>query len=243
MSNEPQPQKLQSSLSNPQVLTAIIGGIVTLIAAILGFLPNVLNRPPAATAVIVVTATLPPPTATLVEPTTPPTSVPVIAIEPTDEPAVVVPTATPIPPTATLIPPTATPIPPTPIPPTPVPPTTAPVQPANALLLWDNVSFTALNIGGSGLMFGNVVFRSTGGSFDARVWGSALPSGYCLRLRDATVGPRQPPAECGGNLYSLLEVGGSALFWRNTDTFDVVLNGQVIATCPVAAGRCEVYIG
>lgn len=236
MSNDPQPQKVQSSFTNPQVITAIIGGVVTLLAAVLGFLPAVLNRPPEATAVIVVTATPIHTTIALVEATSPLTAVPATQAQPTPE--VVVPT--------TVIEPTsipASPIPPTPIPPTPVPPTSAPSQPANALLLWDDVSFTALNQSGGGLFFGNVIFRSASGSFDARVWGSSLPSGYCLRLRDVAAGQRQPPSECGGNLYSLLEVSGSSFFWRGVDTFDVVLSGQVIATCPVAAGRCGVYVG
>ncbi len=232
MSNDPQPQKAQSSFTNPQVITAIIGGVVTLVAAILGILPSVLNRAPEATAVIIVTATSMP--TTFVEATSPPasapTDVPATQAQPTTE--AIVPTA---------IPPTA--IPPTPIPPSPVPPTNAPSQPANALLIWDEVSFTALNQGGGGLSFGSVTFRSAGGSFDGRAWGSSLPSGYCLRLRDAAVGSRQPPAECGGNLYSLLEVSGSALFWRGVDSFDVVQNGQVIATCAVSAGRCGVHIG
>jgi hypothetical protein len=236
MSNEQQPQKVQSSFTNPQVITAVIGGVVTLVAAILGILPSVLNRPAPATAVIVVTATAMPTMGIVLEPTLPPTDVPA---QPTTE--AIVPVVTDIPPTP--LPPAATSIPATPIPPTPIPPTSAPAQPANALFLWDNDSFTVLNQGGGSLSFANVTFRSVSGSFDARAWGSALPSGYCLRLRNAAVGQRQPPAECGGNLYSLLEVSGSALFWRSVETFDVVLNGQTIATCPIAAGRCPVYIG
>jgi hypothetical protein len=234
--SDPQPQKVQSSLANPQVLAALIGGVVTLAAALLGVLPSIINRPPESTAVIVVTATPLPATALELAVTPlPPTDVPA-----TTESVALVPSATFFPPTAT-IPPTA--IPATPIPPTPIPPTTAPAQPANVLFIWDDVSFTVVNRDNRGLSFANIIFRSSDGSFDARAWGSSLPSGYCLRLRDATVGQRQPPAECGGHIYSLLEIGASAIFWRSADSFDVLQNGQVIVTCPVAAGRCEVFVG
>ena len=242
MSNNPQPPKAQSAITNPQVITAIIGGIVTLVAAIIGFLPTVLNRAAQPTAVIVITATLPPATATLFEPATLPTNVP-----PTDIPIIVIElTATPVPPSATPIPPT--PIPPTAtsIPPTPIPPTPIPAQPANALFMWDDVSFTAINIGAGSLSLVGVTFDSSRGFWDARDWGPSLynsvPQRDCLRLRDSTAGQRNPPSECG-DLYGLILVGPSAIFWRGADSFDVVRDGQVIATCPSAAGRCEVYIG
>lgn len=218
--SDPQPSKAQSSLTNPQVLTAIIGGVVTLIAAILGFLPSVLNRPPEATAVIVVTATSAPPTAAVIEPTLPsaPTDVPATDIAPATEAVVVIPTS--------------------------APPTETPA--ANVLLLWDDVSFTAINIGGGTLSLVGVTFSSAGGFWDARDWGPSLynsvPSRDCLRLRDATAGQRNPPRECS-NLYGLILVGAPAIFWRGGDSFDVLRDGQVAATCPVAAGRCEVYIG
>ncbi len=239
MSDE-QPLKAQSSLTNPQVIAAIIGGIVTLVAAILGVLPSIMNRPAEATAVIVVTATLLP--ATPLEMTA--TPLPPSDAPPTAEAVAVVPSATLVPPTFTTIPPTA--IPATLIPPTPVPPTAIPAQPANALFIWDDVSFTAINIGGGTLSLVGVTFSSGHGFWDARDWGpslyNSLPPRDCLRLRDSTAGQRNPPSECA-DLYGLILVGASALFWRSVDSFDVIRNGQGIATCPVAAGRCEVYIG
>jgi len=231
--SDPQPQKVQSSLTNPQVITAVIGGVVTLIAAILGFLPSIMNRPPEATAIVVVTAT---PQDVVASPE-PATAVP------TTVEAVIVPSATPIPPTP--IPPTDLPIA-SPVPPTPEPPTAVPAQPANALFIWDDVSFTAINIGGSTLSLVGVTFNSGRGFWDARDWGPSLynsvPPRDCLRLRDSTSGQRNPPPECA-DLYGLILVGSPALFWRSGDAFDVLRNGQVIASCPVAAGRCEVYIG
>jgi hypothetical protein len=232
--SEQQPPKPQSALTNPQVITAIIGGTVTLLAAILGILPTVLNRAPQATAVVIVTAT-PFPTAA--------------------EAAQVVPSITPAEPTATTVPATAVPVMPTEVAPsvTPLPAIDAPTQitpqviaspppTGNVLLMYDDVSFTVLNQDSRGLSFSNVTFRSANGSFDARAWGSSLPSGFCLRLRDAAASQRQPPAQCGGNLYSLLEVSGSSIFWRGVDTFDVTRDGQVIVTCPTASGQCLVNI-
>jgi hypothetical protein len=143
-----------------------------------------------------------------------------------------------------MIPPTS--IPATPIPPTPVPPTAIPAQPANTLFLWDDVSFTAINIGGETLSLVGVTFSNGRSFWDARDWGPSLyntvPPRDCLRLRDATAGQRNPPAECA-DLYGLILVGTSAIFWRSGDSFAVMRNGQVVATCPAAMGRCEVYIG
>jgi hypothetical protein len=121
-----------------------------------------------------------------------------------------------------------------------------PAQPANALFMWDDVSFTAINVGGGTLSLVGVTFNSARGFWDARDWGpslyNSLPSRDCLRLRDAAAGQRNPPGECG-DLYGLILVGASAIFWRGVDTFDILRDGQAIATCPVAAGRCEVVIG
>jgi hypothetical protein len=228
--SDPQPQKIQSSFTNPQVMAAIIGGVVTLVAAILGVLPNVINRPPESTAVIVVTATPLPATALelAATPLPPPAATEAVALVAS----------------ATFVPPTA--IPATPIPPTAAQPTAIPAQPANALFIWDDVSFTAINTGGGTLSLVGVTFSSGRGFWDARDWGPSLynsvPPRDCLRLRDASAGQRNPPAECA-DLYGLILVGTTALFWRSADSFDVLRNSQVIATCPVAAGRCEVFVG
>jgi serine/threonine protein kinase/uncharacterized protein YraI len=126
--------------------------------------------------------------------------------------------------------------------PTPVPPTPAPV---NVMLLYDDVSFTLHNRAGRTLSLQGVSFRSASGSWNARSWGVSLytnvPDNNCLRLRNAASGQRQPPAECG-NLYGLQLVGRPALFWRSVEQFEVVRDGQVIATCRADAERCGVFI-
>lgn len=125
----------------------------------------------------------------------------------------------------------------TPVPPTPIP--------GNVLLLYDDVSFTLHNRAGRVLSLEGVIFRSASGNWNARSWGVSvyisLPDNACLRLRDASSGQRQPPAACG-TLYGLQLVGPPAHFWLNTDTFEVVRGGQVIATCRSDEGSCLVYI-
>jgi serine/threonine-protein kinase len=125
---------------------------------------------------------------------------------------------------------------------TPVPPTPVPV---NAMLLYDDVSFTLHNRSGRTLSLEGVIFRSSSGNWNARSWGvsiyTSVPDNNCLRLRNAASGQRQPPAECGG-LYGLQLVGRPALFWVNVDQFQVVRDGEVIATCRTDEGRCGVFI-
>lgn len=91
-----------------------------------------------------------------------------------------------------------------------------------------------------------VEFRSASGNWDARDWGpsvyTSLPLGMCLRLRDASVGQRQPPAPCRDKIYGLIVVGSSALFWLNTETFEVVRNNTLIVTCPAEAGTCALSL-
>ena len=221
----PEPEKIRSSLSNPQVITAIIGGIVTLVAALVGILPNVLNGPSEASAVVIVTPTLPLTTLPFTEPTLLPTNVPsgvsATAVVPSAEAIAFVPTATSIRATMT------------------------PSQPANLILIWDDVSFSAVNVGGATLSLVGVTFVSRNGNWDARAWGPSLynnvPAQSCLRLRESTAGQRNPPGECN-DLYGLILVGTPAIFWRSVDSFDVMRDGSIMASCLVLAGRCEVLL-
>ncbi|HEX2620259.1 MAG TPA: hypothetical protein VHL11_08935, partial [Phototrophicaceae bacterium] len=61
------------------------------------------------------------------------------------------------------------------------------------------------------------------------------------RLKDATVGQRRPPSECG-SLYGLILVGSEALFWLNTAEFTVQIKKEVLATCKTDSDQCAVYI-
>lgn len=214
------PPKPGSLLGNPQILAAIIGGAVTIVVAIIGIVPALVNNKPTPT--------------------------------PTPAPTVIVVTATTLPPENTPIPPTLMPLPST-APTASVQPafpvsdtSTSPAQPTppqgNILLFYDEVSFTLQNASTQKISLEGIVFRSTAGQWEARTWGpgvyNAVPAGECLRLRDATVGQRQPPAPCRNHIFGLQEVGTSALFWIGVDGFDVLLNETVIATCLIADANC-----
>jgi hypothetical protein len=184
-------------------------------------------------------------------------------------PTEVLPSATPIPPTAVQntepspsplpIIPTLTPLQLTPnAPPADTPPTAIiqptaaeqvpqpPANPPNVRLLYDTVSLTLINQSGGTLSLVGVTFSSVSGGWDALTWGrrvyDRLPSGQCLRIREAAVGQRTPPAECINRIFGLIEAGGRAMFWRGAETFTVERNGAVIATCQTAVGACEVFI-
>lgn len=207
MSNET-PPKRDSLVSNPQVLAAVIGGIVTVVVAIIGILPALVNNTPTPTpqpTIVVVTATS--------ESTS--TLVPVSNVEPT----------------AAIIPATQF---------------AASSTDGNILLLYDDVSFTLRNQSEQMLSLEGVTFSSTSGQWEARDWGPGvhdkLPASKCLRLRDATVGQRQPPTACRDDIFGLQEVGKSALFWMDVDSFDVLRDGQVIATCRSADGNCLINV-
>ncbi len=226
----------RSPLRNPITWAAAAAVIVVglLVIALVGGQPGGFL---AAAPTITLSAT-PLPTITLSAtplPTDMPTDTPIAASAPT-----LLPTQTMIPPTATVI---AAVILPTTVP--TVPTVTSSPPPVNVLLLYDNVSFTLHNRSGQTLSLEGVMFRSAHGTWDARNWGPSLyvslPDNNCLRLRDASTGNRQPPSVCG-NLYGLQLVGTSALFWLNTDSFDVVRNGAVIATCPTDHESCGVHI-
>lgn len=125
---------------------------------------------------------------------------------------------------------------------TPEPPTAVP---GNVLLLQDDVSFTVYNQSRSTVSLEGVVFRSSSGRWNARAWGVSIygnvPPENCLRLRNINSGQRQPPSICS-NLLGLQLAGSQALFWMNTESYDVVRDGEIIATCSTDADSCEVLI-
>jgi hypothetical protein len=211
MSNET-PPKRDSLASNPQVLAAIIGGLVTIVVAIIGIVPVLVNNRPTPTpqpTIVVVTATpdFTTPTAII--------AAPVLNVEPT---AIIMPTSQ-----AELS-----------------------LTDGNILLLYDEVSFTLRNQSEKMLSLEGITFSSVSGQWEARGWGPSvydkLPADKCLRLRDAKVGQRQPPADCRDQIFGLQEVGTSALFWLGVDSFDVLRSGQVLATCRSADGSCLINI-
>jgi hypothetical protein len=227
MSNET-PPKRDSLASNPQVLAAVIGGLVTIVVAIIGIVPALVNSRPTPT---------PPPTIVIVTSTPEPTHTAEIISTQNATPTSSLPTA--------IIAAPVSNVEPTAI----VMPTSLPALPltdGNILLLYDEVSFTLRNQSEQMLSLEGVTFSSVSGQWEARDWGPSvydkLPADKCLRLRDANVGQRQPPADCRDQIFGLQEVGQSALFWLGVDSFDVLRSGQVLATCQRADGSCLINI-
>lgn len=248
MSEQP-PAPRDSALSNPQVIAAIVGGIVTVIVAIVGVVPAIINSQKATPVVITATPVMATTAAVVLLPlptSTPPapTALPVVPTEAQVQLTPIVFAA----PTEVLAATTAPELPSPVFPSATVPPENPPTQAAepNVLLLYDDVSFTLLNQAARTLSLEGVVFRSPGGEWEARRWGPSiytqLPANMCLRLRDASVGQRQPPAPCVNKIFALQEVGDPAIFWLTSDRFDVVRQGQVIASCAAADQQCALFI-
>jgi hypothetical protein len=217
---------MPTGLRNPQILAAVIGAITTVVVTVVSIVPSIITatQPPSPTpSPIVIVITPVPATQAVIEPTSIPTAV------------MNLPSVTPLPIIDNTQAPTAI----------TVQSRTDPSQAANLHLMYDNVSFTLRSESDDILSLEGMSFRSDGGSWDARGWGpsiyTSLPSDRCLRLRDASAGQRQPPAPCVNKIYGLIEVGSPAFFWINVEQFMVIYNGEVIATCEVAAGECAVH--
>ena len=225
MSNQPTPQPT-SVLKNPQIILALISGGVTIVAAFIGVLPHLLPASPTVTPTmtpIVVTAT------------SASTSIPVATNVPLANTQIPEPAQPTLISLAVTTPSTAT-------------PNTNPIvnSTPNVKLIYDKASFNVLNLSDHPMSLAGITFRSTSGTWDARKWGPSiytnLPVANCLRLRDASSGQHTPPAVCANRIYGLIEVGSTAMFWANTDYFDVVRNDQTIATCDTSSGECSVHV-
>ncbi|MEP6987466.1 MAG: hypothetical protein ABI970_17815 [Chloroflexota bacterium] len=225
MSNQPAPQSTPV-LKNPQIILALISGAVTIAAALIGVLPHLLP----ATATVTPTAT-----AIIITVTPLPSPIPVVTST-----TLVVQTSVPAQPTLISL------FQSTPVSVLPTNTSAITNGTPNVKLLYDKAAFNVLNQSNYAMSLAGVTFRSTSGTWDARKWGPSiyisLPVANCLRLRDASSGQHTPPAVCSNHIYGLIEIGKPAMFWVNTDHFDVIHNDQTIATCDTSAGECDVYI-
>ena len=212
---------MKSTLNSPQVVAAIISGMIALILAIV---PTIINNSatasPSATPVPITTDLVAIPTST--EPSTP---IPTVIA--TETPVIVLTSL------VTL----------SPIPTEPSQDTEAP--PANVLLAYDDVSFTIYNQSAQSLSINDLHFRSANASWDATKWGPSLANNFrannCLRLRDINSGQQQPPSFCG-TLLGLQLVDRSLLFWANADEFEIFKGDALIATCPTANDTCPIFV-
>jgi hypothetical protein len=258
-SEETLPTPPRRALSDPQILAAIITGVVSVIVAVLGIVPVVISSMPKPTVTPSYTPTSLATTVLAIIPTSTGTE---IVASSTSAPTLVPASATPTTSTSTPLPqfgattttsasatPSTEPVMvvtvPTLAPTTTTPVPTQPTLESNLLLMFDEVSFTAINTSGRTLSLEGVAFVSDSGRWDAIGWGGnvhdRLPDDNCLRLRDLAASPRNPPGECK-TLFGLMVVGEQVLFWRDVESFEVVRNGDVIATCATSAAACEVLI-
>jgi|GEM_PF-1452625 len=238
---------MKDTLTSPQVVAALITSVVAIAIALLPTLTSNNNAPPPAPTMTSE------PTVEVIEPTEvteseptvveassadSSTDVPTATDSPTDSPPTdVSPTETPMP---TDAPPTATTVP-------TEPPTATPTEsaPPNVLLLYDASSFTMYNQSAGTLAVDNVRFQSASGRWDTTSWGTGLaqtfPADNCLRMRDVNSASQQPPAICGA-LLGLQLTSGDTLFWIGVDDFDVLVDGEVIATCLIAESSCAIAV-
>lgn len=252
LTQPPPPPKLTQ---NPQIMAALITGFISLMVAIVGIVPALVEAAkddPTPT---------PPPAAAIVA-TSMPTNTLIAQVLPTETP-LPAPTETSVPPTATTEPvsqpnivpvgATSTSLPvigssPVPADPQPTADTSASVpvettvQEPNVRMFFDNRSFTIRNQGGGRKSLTGVSFYSDEGRWDASQWGpihEKLTNKDCLRMRDVNTGQQSPPSECQ-DLLALLLVGPEVIFWRDADGFRVARNGVEIGVCTVSP--CDLYL-
>ncbi len=130
-----------------------------------------------------------------------------------------------------------------------LPPTSAaPASgPTDVRLLYDTRGVTLLNVSGRALNLAPLLFQSTTGTMPAGEWDngylsaplSAFPAGDCLQVWNFAGTPLTPPAECRTR-HAWLEMGTPYQFWH-TD-FQVFYGGQLLATCPLGAGICDLQL-
>ncbi|MBK9124492.1 MAG: hypothetical protein IPM16_15440 [Chloroflexi bacterium] len=235
-----QPAPPARVFGHPQIIAALITGMISIVVAVVGIIPALMDNDgeiptPTVAAAAVSSPTYEPspllaPTDPPLEPTTAPTDVPTDV--PTNQPVAAV-TSLPV-------------LPVTPVTGETIPPTVeGATLPPNAVLIWDQDAFNVVNESGARMSLARVRFRALSDRstrWRAEDWGpvhETLPDGQCLRLRDASVGRRNPPPECAGDrLYALFEVGPSVIFWPAG--FTVERDDIVLATC--TSSPCEVHI-
>lgn len=230
-----------TGLKNPQILAAVITGFISLLVAIVGIIPSLIDKDkdedptPTYTAVVALIVSFTPSEV----PTLAPTELPTLplATQPTQLPPTDIQASIP-----TIVDVGTTPLPVIGSTPDILAPTIKPSDDPNVRLFFDNASFTIRNQGGGRKSLAGVVFSGGAGRWEARQWGlihEDLSNRDCLRLRDQATDPRDPPSECR-DLLALLLVGPAAIFWRDPAGFSVERNGVLLATC--STSPCDLYL-
>lgn len=227
-----QPAPPSRVFGHPQIIAALITGMISIVVALVGIIPALMDDDETPTPTVAAAALFSPTAepSPLLAPTDTPVDLPTVV--PTSQPAAAV-TSLPV-------------LPVTPVTGETIPPTVeGATLPPNAMLIWDQDAFNVVNESGARMSLARVRFRALsdrGVRWRAEDWGTVhetLPDGQCLRLRDASVGRRNPPPECAGDrLYALFEVGPTVIFWPAG--FTVERDDIVLATC--TSSPCEVYV-
>jgi hypothetical protein len=212
MANEKSPQP-QSALSNPQIIAAIIGGLVTIVVAVVGIIPAILqNQKANATPTsVVVTATPAPPTTA---PTSLPTAIPAQA--------------------ATNVPSPAS------VGATPAPADWLPVRfiyNADAFY-WMNDS--RQTISAEFIVFEQV---SGGKRFEGKQFAFySLLANRCMQIMFAEVARQGCPESRRPNAFFTPTRAQNVDFWIGRGQFRVLWRGAEVALCDIAAGQCSAFL-
>lgn len=243
LTQPPPPPKLTQQ---PQIMAALITGVISLMVAIVGIVPALVEAAkddptptPPPLAAVVATFTPVNTQIALIAPTeTPP---PAPTNEPISQPNIV-----PVGATSTSLPVIgSSPVPADPQPTADTGASTSnntAAQEPNIRMFFDNRSFTIRNQGGGRKSLMGVTFYSDEGRWDASQWGpihEKLTNKDCLRMRDVNTGQQNPPSECQ-ELLALLLVGPEVIFWRDDDGFRVERNGVEVGVC--TQSPCDLYL-
>jgi hypothetical protein len=233
------------ALTHPQIVAALITGIVSVLVAVVGIIPVLIEAGKDDSTPTPVSAALVSQASPTVAPTVtglPPTAVDTQSPPPATD-AVGVPNIVDVGATTTPLPVLGDPLPPTGEPAAATISDSVSTAPEpNLRLYFDNVSFTVRNQGGGKKTLAGVVFYNEHGRWDAEQWGSFyddLTNRDCLRIRDVATSPRDPPSDCR-ELIGLMLVGPAAIFWRGDDGFRVERRGVELALC--TSSPCDLYL-
>jgi len=116
-------------------------------------------------------------------------------------------------------------------------------------LLYDEQSFSLVNISGTPLDLSGLVFRSESASLPIARWETEFLSqplnnfsaGDCLQAWTFAYDLLPKPDECRFR-HAWVAIPEANAFWQNTQTFSVERNSVVIGRCVVAQERCEITL-
>jgi hypothetical protein len=131
---------------------------------------------------------------------------------------------------------------------TPVP-TATEVLPPDIRLVYDNRSFSLINVSGRVLNLATIAFESASGSMPASRWNTdflsqpltSFTANDCVQAWGAEFELLPKPAECRVR-HGWISVNASDIFWRGTEIFTVLNNNEAVGLCLVSNGVCDVSL-